>query len=178
MSEANKTRLEVQKILKDTITAGITALGGTGWTVMEFSNASFQSGDKIVLMNLVRSVKCGWQRFTYPVESNQLKRRDEWIDEQVWQLHFICKRKAGADGAMAEDMASNLSTWFNGAGSLMFRKSGIAPLRVESDSVIVYNDNSELYQKRAVFTVKLQVPKEMQTAETEMDALLPKVKPV
>jgi hypothetical protein len=35
-----------------------------------------------------------------------------------------------------------------------------------------------LYQKRAVFTVKIIVPKEISAGEIELDALVPKIYPV
>ena len=35
-----------------------------------------------------------------------------------------------------------------------------------------------MYQKRAVFTVKVVVPKEVSAGEIEVDALVPKILPV
>ena len=179
MSTANKNRLEVQKILRDNIIAGMTALGYTGWGVMEFANASMQKADKVVLMNLIRNNRVGWQGHRYEDVANAFKRVDEWIDEQSWQLHIICKRTATTTVAdvLPEDVADNLITWFNGVGADLFRKSGVAPLRIDYSSVIVYNDNSDLYQKRAVFTVKIQVPKELTTNQDEMTPKNPYVLP-
>ena len=58
------------------------------------------------------------------------------------------------------------------------KKRGLAPLIIDDKLIFVYNDNSEIYQKRAVFTVKVQVPKELTMSEVEMEVLLPKIKPV
>ena len=58
------------------------------------------------------------------------------------------------------------------------RKRGLAPLIVDDKLIFVYNDNSEIYQKRAVFTVKVQVPKELIMAEEGLDAIKPDIKPV
>jgi hypothetical protein len=54
----------------------------------------------------------------------------------------------------------------------------MSSLRIDADAIFVYNDNSYLYQKRAVFTVKIEVPKEMKSEDIELDALLPKILPV
>lgn len=180
MSTANKNRLEVQKIVRDNIMAGLTALGYTGWDVMEFANASLQKVDKAVLMNLVRNNRVGWQGHRYEGVPNALNRVDEWIDEQSWQLHIICKRTTATTVAdvLSEDVADNLITWFNGAGADLFRKAGVAPLRIEYSSVIVYNDNSDLYQKRAVFTVKIQVPKELTQEQADIAAVKPRLMPI
>ena len=68
-------------------------------------------------------------------------------------------------------------TWFNGRGARIAHiRDG--NLRIDSDAVIVYNDNSDLYQKRAVFTVKIQVPKELKSGKSYMDTLVPKIMPV
>ena len=58
------------------------------------------------------------------------------------------------------------------------KRRGLAPLIIDDKLIFVYNDNSEIYQKRAVFTVKVQVPKELTMSEVEMEVLLPKIKPV
>jgi len=179
VSTANKNRLEVQKILRDNIIAGLTALGHTGWDVMEFANASMERANKVILMNYLRSTRVGWQGRRYVQVSNTLKRVEEWIDEQSWQLHIICKRTAttSVNDALAEDVASNLITYFNGPGSETLRQSGVASLRIDSENIIVYNDNSDLYQKRAVFTLKIQVPKELTMNQDEMTPKTPYVTP-
>ena len=163
MSSEKKTRLEVQNLLKKTIEDGMSAMGHNGWMVMEFANASFQNSNKIVLMNLIGTKRVGWQGRSYSPHQEGLVMRESWIEEQRWQIHCIRKRPTSdADpGILAEDVASDLVTWFNGAGCERLRQRGMANLRIDSDSVIVYNDNSDLYQKRAVFTVKIQVPKEL-----------------
>ena len=59
-----------------------------------------------------------------------------------------------------------------------FRANGIAPERIAGATIFVYNDDNEIYQKRAVFTVKLHVPKELKTQQELVEALLPKIRPV
>lgn len=183
MSAKNRTRLEVQKILRRVILDGLAYAGYQektstldGWECVEYGNSSIQSMDRVVLMNLLGSERLGWQEVNYDQIDSNFKRKDGWNEEQSWQLHIICKRKNGIE--MPEDVASNLVTWFNGPGCGELRKKGCASSRIDSDSVIVYNDNSDLYQKRVVFTVKIQVLKELTMAEVEADAVKPKTMPV
>lgn len=180
MSELKKSRLEVQAILKSCIEDGLEFMQRPGWAVMEFANASFQKADRVVLMNLVGGRRVGWQGRSYGVEDNELTRHDNWFEEQRWQIHCVCKRKQAAvpTDQFPEDAASDLVAWFNGRGCDVLRKSKMSNLRIDSDSIFVYNDNSDLYQKRAVFTVKIIVPKEVSAGEIELDALVPKIYPV
>lgn len=180
MSIGNKTRLEVQEILKNCIEEGLKRFDYTRWSAKEFANASFQNADGVVLMNRLLSRRAGWQANRYAVGTGGLARVDELIDEQHWQLSVIKKRTntTTADDALTEDVADNLVTWFNGVGCEWLRGRGVASLRIDADSVIVYNDNSDLYQKRAVFTVKLQVPKEVKQEQAEMEAVKPRLMPI
>lgn len=181
MSTENKNRLEVQKILMDSIKECLTAFGIAGWGVSEFANASLQSADKIILVNNIRNERVGWQSRKYDSDiHNVFHRTDELIDEQSWQIHTIAKRndRTTVADTLAEDMANNLITWFNGFAVDGLRSKGVAPLRIDTENVIVYNDNSDLYQKRAVFTVKLQVPKEVKITQAEMAAVKPKLMPI
>lgn len=180
MSELNKSRLEVQRILLNAAQAGMTALGHDGWTVMEFANSAMIRADRVVLLNYTRMRRVGWQSARSHLSDLDFVRTDEWIEEQSWQFHCINRREGAATPSevLAEDMANDLVAWFNGRGAETLRASGVAPLRVDADSIIVYNDNSDLYQKRAVFTVKIQVPKELTTGDISVDAVIPKVKPI
>lgn len=172
MSANNKTRYEIQKILSDCIKSGIVALVGEGhgFGVMEFAQASFQKADRIVLMNLVRSNRIGWQGRNYRTVNDTLKKTEDWIECQHWQFHVILKKLPNPtiETVQADDVASMLITWFNGSGSEFLRTRGVANERVDASSLIVYNDDSDLYQKRAVFTVKLQVPKELTMTQDTM----------
>ena len=180
MSELKKSRLEVQAILKSCIENGLAFMQRTGWAVMEFANASFQRADKVVLMRLIGSHRVGWQATSHSLHDGNLIARDEWIEEQHWQIHCVCKRKQSAtpNDEFPEDACSDLVTWFNGRGCDELRTHRMANLRIDSDSIFVYTDNSDLYQKRAVFTVKIIVPKEVSAGEIELDALVPKIYPV
>ena len=181
MSVQNKNRLEVQKILVDSIKECIRLFADSEWGVMAYADASFQKADKIVLVNLIGTERVGWQSRKYDSDiHNVFRRTDEFIDEQSWQIHTIAKRnnKTTVANTLAEDMANNLITWFNGFAVDGLRSKGVAPLRIDTENVIVYNDNSDLYQKRAVFTVKLQVPKEVKITQAEMAAIKPKLMPI
>lgn len=180
MSDLKKNRLEVQAILKSCIEEGLVFMQRQGWAVMEFANASFQRADKVVLLNLVGTRRVGWQGRSYGVKNDELTRHDNWFEEQRWQVHCICKRTQSAKPTdeFPEDACSDLISWFNGRGCDVLRKSKMSNLRIDSDSIFVYNDNSDLYQKRAVFTVKVVVPKEVSAGEIEVDALVPKILPV
>lgn len=175
------TRLKVQKILRSVLVEGLTKIGMTGWTVQEFASPQFVSLDKCVLMNLVRAQRVGWQSNTaYEDVTTGAKRRDEWLELQHWQLHVIAKRPTDAteNDVVAEDVTEALVAWINGPGMDVFRKSGIAPERIDGNMVLVYNDDNELYQKRGVFTVKIQVPKEIITGEILLESIMPEVRPV
>ena len=180
MSELKKSRLEVQAILKSCIEDGLAFMKRTGWAVMEFANASFQKADRVVLMNLVGTRRVGWQGRSHSLKDGGLIAKEEWIEEQRWQIHCVCKRgqSASPNDEYPEDACSDLVTWFNGMGCDKLRTHGMANLRIDSDSIFVYTDNSDLYQKRAVFTVKIQVPKEVTTGQDAVDAIIPDVEPI
>jgi hypothetical protein len=180
MSAEKKTRIEVQRILKKVLEDGLSALGHDGCAVMEFANASFQNADKVVLMNPIGTKRVGWQGKDYSPYNETLVMRESWIEEQRWQIHCVKKRITSSTdiSPTAEDIADDLVTWFNGRGCEELRTYGMANLRIDSDAVIVYNDNSDLYQKRAVFTVKIRVPKELKSGKSYMDTLVPKIMPV
>lgn len=163
MSSENKTRLEVQKIFRTNLLTALEKLNLEGWDVMEFANASFQKADKIILYNLINVDRLSWNGVNYEVdkETGNFARIDEWLEQQMWQISVICKRTDDTDDSdiLAEDVANWLIAWFNGLGCELFRRNGMANLTIDNETVFVYNDNSNLYQKRAVFTVKIQVPK-------------------
>lgn len=174
-------RLKVQKILRSVITEGLRSLGLTGWNVQEFASPQYTSLDKCILLNLVRVQRLGWQwSNTVDGDTSGVKRKDEWLELEHWQLHVIAKRPTVADEntVVAEDVTDELAAWLNGAGMELFRRNGVAPERIDGNTILVYNDDNEIYQKRGVFTVKIQVPKELTTDEIEAEATKPKIKPV
>lgn len=172
MSDTNKTRYEVQKIISDCIKEGLTAYVGANhrFSVMEFAQASFQNANRIVLLKPIRARRVGWQGAVYSIVTEEFVRTDEWLEEQDWQVQIILKKSDAPDVSelQADDVAQLLITWFNGKGVESFRKSECAPLRIKDTSIIVYVDDSELYQKRAVFTFKLQVPKLLSALQDNM----------
>lgn len=186
MSELNKRRFEVQSILRDSILKGLAATlpkeEAEKWEVVEHGNAALVNADGAVLMKLVRIKNHGWQWDTehvgesdessgeYGDESSESEESgesdEEAIDEhqiqlQSWQLHFIRKRtdETTDDDYVVSDVASNIASWFNGRGCEVLRKKNISNFRIDTAQIFEYNDNSDLYQKRVVFTMRLCVPK-------------------
>ena len=181
MSKENKNRIEVQDALIATIEEGLALLQYTGWMVMEYAPSQFASFDKVISLQLLRSRNAGWQGHENRMVDGKPVTVEKWIDQQSWQVQIILKRKRRIDGSsiLAEDIANNLAAWLNSAhGVVAMKKRGLAPLIVDDKLIFVYNDNSEIYQKRAVFTVKVQVPKELIMAEEGLDAIKPDIKPV
>ena len=181
MSKENKNRIEVQDALIATIEEGLALLQYTGWMVMEYAPSQFASFDKVISLQLLRSRNAGWQGHENRMVDGKPVTVEKWIDQQSWQVQIILKRKRRIDGSsiLSEDIANNLAAWLNSAhGVIAMKRRGLAPLIVDDKLIFVYNDNSEIYQKRAVFTVKVQVPKELIMAEEGLDAIKPDIKPV
>lgn len=161
MSAENKTRFEIQTIIKKNLATALDKLHLEGWDIMEFANASFEKADKILLYNLISVARLSWNGVKYETVDGKYMRVDEWLEQQMWQIHVICKRTDDIDddSIVAEDVANRLVAWYNGLGCDLLRVEGVANVTIDTDSIFVYNDNSGLYQKRVVFTVKIQVPK-------------------
>jgi len=173
-----KGQYEVQKIIRDNVLAGLSAFGQNGWQCIEFAQSSKLNMDRFVAMNCIGTKQVGW------VNSTQLASgiaKNDWLEEQTWQLHVVMKRDdspVSADTVTTTDIASMLISWFNSEGNSKFRENGCANLRIDQSSILVYNDDSSIYQKRAVFTMKLQMPKEFRFGREEVDAVVPLVKPI
>lgn len=162
MSDANKTKYEVLKIIRDVVLRGLSELGISDFDCLEFGQPSVQNMDRVVTCRLAKIEQVGWQRFSF--NATKETRLDEWIEQQSWQLQTIMKRsgaKVSADTLTSEDVSGMLRVWLNGKGNEKFRMEGCASLRIDPLTVFVYNDDSELYQRRVAFTMKLQVPKEL-----------------
>lgn len=164
MSESMKGEYEVFKILRDMSIMGLNKFGITdGYDVRRFAQANMANGDKLVLLNMIGSERIGRQGFWYKfmADTGKTIRTDEWIDEQRWQFHFIKRMQKNdtVSTVTADDMCNYLLAWFNGPAILELKKQGIANLPIDPHSIIVYNDDSDLYQRRVVFTMNLQVPK-------------------
>lgn len=184
MSELNKRRFEVQSILRGAILKGLAATlskeEAAKWEVVEHGNAALVNADGAILMKLVRIKNHGWQWDTeHADESDEASSEsdessessEEAIDEhqiqlQSWQLHFIRKRtdETTDEDYVVSDVASNIASWFNGRGCEVLRKKNISNFRIDTAQIFEYNDNSDLYQKRVVFTIKLCVPKIIATS--------------
>ena len=165
---------QVFKILRDETLACLSNFNLTpekdGVDVRRFSQANVVTGDKIVLLNLVSVQRIGWQASNY----KSSERIDEWIEEQSWQFSCIKKmlKSDTQTTVSADDMCNMLIAWYNGVGNLNLRMKGIANTPIDPTSILVYNDDSDLYQRRPVFTMDLQVPKWLVTASGSTDILV------
>lgn len=179
MANMAKGQYAVQKMIRDNVLAGLTAFGQDNWECIEFAQATMQNADRIVTMNCTGVDRIGWQGTLYNALATI--RIDEWLEEQSWQFQVILKRYGDtvtADTVTTQDIAAMLITWFNGRGCDEFRRVGVANLRIDPSSVIVYNDDSNIYQKRAVFTMKLQVPRDFEYGIIAADVLKPEIAPI
>ena len=179
MSEWTKGKYAVQKIIRDNVILGMTKFNQTGWDCIEFAQATMQNADKIITMNCTGVDRIGWQGAKF--DSVLRTRTDEWLEEQTWMFQVILKRTnkvVTASTITTQDVASMLITWFNGMGCDEFRRKRCANLRIDPSSVIVYNDDSDIYQKRAVFTMRLQVPKEYSYGQDFLDTIKPDIEPI
>lgn len=171
----------VYKRLRQECLLGLAKFGiNEGADVRRFAQASLADGDKLVLLNHIENQRIGWQAFEYKTSltTGDLTRTDNWIDEQTWQVSFIKRmlKTDTVDTVTADDMCCLLMGWLNGNGMLNLRKDGIAVLPIDSDSIMVYNDNSDLYQRRPVFTMNLQIVKKFTDTGAWIDAISGHVK--
>lgn len=181
MNENFKNRYTIQKILIANILDGIDRMGfqpaegstEKAWGVMEFAQASFNNADKIVLVDFARTNNVGFQGRAYTNQNGQALRTDDWLEDQTWMIHTI-KRVMPSDVSdsliTCEDMADILVSWFNGQGAIELKNLGIGTLRIDQSHIFVYNDESELYQKRAAFPLRIQVPKEISVLVSKVSA--------
>lgn len=148
----------VFKRLRDECVTAMEKFGLTDFDVRRFAQANLATGDKLVLLNHISNDRVGWQGFQYA--KNGL-RTDEWIDEQTWQISFIKKMRQGdtVETVTADDMCSYAVAWLNGQGMVSLKSDGIALLIIDSNDIMVYNDDSDLYQRRPVLTMKAQIVK-------------------
>lgn len=185
MSAELKNEYEVFKILRECIIEGLTTMSiADGVDVRRFAQANFNHGDELVLLNLVKTERYGWQSAKYENESetygSQKNRIDRWIEEQTYQISVIkrMRKDDSTDTISAEDIATRLITWFNGRGLDWLRERGISNYLIDPNSIMIYNDDSDMYQRRPVFSVTLIVNKEFKIEEPDLDILGVRTKPV
>lgn len=185
MSEMMRGEYEVFKILRDCCIEGLKVFGiSEGLDVRRFAQANFNHGDKLVLLNFIRTTRVGWQSAKYPNTSeeygSQKYRQDEWIEEQTYQISTI-KRMLKTDSVetlSAEDMATCLISWFNGRGIEWLRERGLSNYLIDPNSIMVYNDDSDLYQRRPVFELTIIVNKAFKLEQEDLDILGVKTFPI
>lgn len=185
MSEAMKNEYEVFKILRECILEGLSVMGvSDGVDVRRFAQANFNNGDKLVLVNFVKSGRAGWQAAKYENENDtygsKKNRVDRWIEEQTYQISVMKRMRKDdtSDTISAEDISTRLISWFNGRGLDWLRERNISNYLIDPNSIIVYNDDSDLYQRRPVFDVTLVVNKQFKIEEPDLDIFGVKTKPI
>ena len=182
MSESMKGEFEVFKILRDCAMLGLAAFGIDKTEVQRFAQANMEHADRLVLFNLVGHGRYGWQYRTYSASElpGKLGRKENWIDEQSWQVSTL-KRMRNSDTestASADDVAECLVTWFNGKGLEYLRTKGMSTLPIDPREIMVYNDDSSLYQRRPVFNMTVLVPKMFSTETPKVVALEVETHPI
>lgn len=171
MSATNKTRFDVQKIIRAAILKAFNDLSLSGWSCIEFANTAMQNANKVVMMNLTRIMRVGWQSGKDLMDNGVFKHQERWMECQYWQFHIILKRDSSTTDSsiLAEDVANNLIGWFNGWGLEYLRNKGLSINWIDNSSVLVYNDNSDLYQKRVVIPIEFNVPKMLVANQIEAE---------
>jgi hypothetical protein len=180
MSEDMKNENEVFASVRAIILQGLQYFNVEGFDVRRFAQANFNHGDGLVLMNLVDTERAGWQSCKYVLKDLGFEREDRWIEIQTYQISTI-KRMRPEDTVetiTAEDVATRLISWFNGVGMEELRKVGLSSFMIDPNSIIVYNDDSDLYQRRPVFEVKIIVNKKFSVGQPDVDILGVRTKPI
>lgn len=155
------TSAEVRKMIRTEVLKALKAyIPNETWDCMEYAQATFQNADRIVTMLPVRTKRLGFGHISYDRTG---KRNDEWLEQEDWQLQVILARRTSNGNLItnkyeAQDIVSMLITWFNKKGNHNLRLAGVANLPIDTSDILVYNDDSDVYQKRAVFMLRLQVP--------------------
>lgn len=176
MSAENMTRFEVQKVLRDNIIAGLTALGidADKYTVMEAGQTPPTSKNDVILFRMETTGQLGWQATKdrlVPVSEGaaekKLVRSDEFIDHQEWLIVVLRHRRTDDTISTmgSEDVARCLISWFNGRGNAFFRERGMANTNIRENPVNLFKSTSDVYERSSSFKIKLQVPKAIQSDE-------------
>lgn len=185
MSDSMKTKYEVQKILSDCIKEGLVTFGikktvdgvdSSLFDVIEYGQPKMWQMDRCIAINYMRHERIGWQGVSYVSGAWGMTRVDDIIEQQTWYIHVVMKRKESDPSPTlstitTEDVMSYIISWFNGPGQEMLRRNKVSSLRLDPADIIVYNDNSDVYQKRAVIKMNLLVPKEFSFGQEHLVAL-------
>ena len=185
MSAERMGEYEVFALLRTCLMNGLSEFGiSTGVDVRRFAQANFNHGDKLVLLNLVKTARVGWQARSYGMAEfdkvDKFARKDSWIEEQTYQVSCIKKMLKTDDETTltAEDMSTSLITWLNGRGLDWLREHELSCYPIDPNSIIVYNDDSDLYQRRPVFSVTVIVNKSFKVAHPDVEVVGVETMPV
>jgi len=161
MADSIITENNAYSILKTFVEDGLAQFGYTEWSVQQRNSAEIVNTNSCIMIEKILDRRIGFQATKYNITSS-IKQRWEWIDEYTYQITSLKKRTKTdtADTITAEDVCNALISWFNSEmGCSRLRSHGMASIRVASERVIVYNDDSGLYQKEPSFDVRVQIPK-------------------
>lgn len=178
MSAELRGEYEVFSILRRCLLRGLSDLGiSEGVDVRRFAQANFNHGDRLVLINFVKTGRVGWQARSYGMRTlgavDKYSRIDSWIEEQTYQISCIKRMRKTDDETTlsAEDMSTLLISWLNGRGLDWLRENGLSCYPIDPNSIIVYNDDSDLYQRRPVFSVTIIVNKSLKVEQPDVDSI-------
>lgn len=182
MSAEMKSENEVFRTLRQGCLNCLSAFGYSGVDVQRFAQSNMNYTDDTVLFHMIEHHREGWQWRSFGADSTTgaLKRADEWIDRQTWMVETLKRMRNGdgVDTVTADDIAQALIVWFNGRGLDWLRTQGLSTLPIDPTEIIVYNDDSQLYQRRPVFMMDVLVPKLWKSPEKPVTALEVETYPV
>lgn len=183
MSAELRGEYEVLALIRSCIIEGLKTYGiDSGIDVRMFAQANFNHGDKLVLLNLINTKRCGRQMTDYVGGNTNdvYSRRDSWIEERTYQVSVMKKMNKDDDEntVTAEDISMRLISWFNGLGLDWLRENGLSCYPIDPNSIIVYNDDSDLYQRRPVFAVTVIVNKSFKLAQPDIKIIGVVTKPI
>lgn len=167
MTSGYMGKYDVLKIVRANVLNGLMAYGlyetkngvrECTWKCIEANQQSPQNKDKVVTLRLESSnTVC---RYGTEYDATGESRTDSWVDEMSWEICVLKKRMTepvSSDTITGEDVIDMLIGWFNGPGLDYFREFGIAGLYVLKSSVKPYQDDSDVGQYKASFSLKTRV---------------------
>lgn len=182
MSKELITENELFAKLRENIMTALKTFGITGFSVQRFAQANITNSDGLVLLNHIRTKREGWEwkKFECISKDAELYAEYGWIESVIYQIHIIKKMTNGDTETTitGEDVANRLIAWFNGPGIDKLKDENISNLLIDQDDIMIYNDDSDQYQRRVVFSLNLIVNKKFSQAEPSLNICGVKTKPI
>ena len=178
MTLENRVFATLRKHLID----ALDVFGTTGFSVQRFAQAEFTGQDGLVLLAHTGTTKEGfeWCKDKWDADTATLNAAYGWLESHTYDVTILkrMRRDDGEDTITGEDVACQLINWLNGPGVEKLLADGISILRIDGDALMLYNDDSDLYQRRVVFEMKIVLNKGFTMAEPSLDILGVKTKPI